>query len=310
MTAFVTHPACLAHEPNPGHPECPERLYAILSHLEDAVFAGLHHISPAPATDDDILLAHTQAHLDYIENNVPPAGINFIDDCTYLSPRSAEAARYAAGAVLAAAEAVLAGREKNAFCAVRPPGHHAAQEKAGNFCLYNNVAIGALAALARHGLTRVAIVDFDVHHGDGTQDIVWDREGIFFCSLHRADFEPFTGHAHETGAHGNVLNVPLGEDTPVAAMLDAIRDRLMPRLESFAPQAIFVSAGVEGPRDDPSQAMALDVADYAAVMRALCDAAARLCDGRLIAVLEGGYDLRAMSAGVAACLRVMMEAAG
>lgn len=306
-TLFITHPLCLKHCPNPGHPESPERLEAILKALAAPEFSGLDRKIASRAGESDLALAHSVEYIHEILRLIPKAGFNFIDNDTIVSPESGEAALHAAGAALDAVGAVFAGKADNAFCAVRPPGHHAHRNKAGGFCLFNNIAIGAMAALKRQGLERVAIVDFDVHHGDGTQSIVWQEPGIFYASIHQSPLYPFTGSVEENGAFDNVMNVPLPARSGGGAGRQALIEKIIPRLDIFRPELILVSAGFDAHRDDPVGGLDWSTEDYAFLMKALLDAADRHCRGKLVVVLEGGYDTAALAESVAACLRVMMK---
>ncbi len=307
LTYFMTHPIFLEHDPNPGHPECPERLDAILNIIKRPEFTGLEIRTASKAARDDILLAHTPAHYDHIMASIPGVGLNFLDPDTYASPLSGEAALHAVGAVLDAVGLVLSNANTNAFCAVRPPGHHAHKNKAGGFCYFGNVAIGAKAALERFGLKRVAIVDFDVHHGDGTQNIMWDDDRVLFVSAHEYPQYPGSGAAEEKGLHGNIVNFPLPSGTDGRFFAELMRNAVIPALEEFRPELILVSAGYDAHRDDPLASLALVEDDYASIMQDLCAAARRLCQGRLVVVLEGGYNLNALAGSVAATLKVMMK---
>ncbi len=291
---------------NEGHPECPERLESIMKAVSAPEFSGLIRILARKASVEDLLLAHTPEHVTSILEIIPNQGLNFIDNDTMLCPLSGVAAFHAAGAVLDAVECVLAKPGSNAFCAVRPPGHHAHRDHAAGFCLFNNVAIGALSALERHGLSRVAIIDFDVHHGDGTQDIMWDEKDVLFISTHQSPLYPGTGRADERGAHGNIVNFPLPAGTGGDVFRDLMTDEILPRLNDFKPDMIFVSAGFDAHKDEQLASLALDEDDFAYLMKSFRDAAENLCQGRLVAVLEGGYNLNALGNSVAACLRVMM----
>jgi acetoin utilization deacetylase AcuC-like enzyme len=259
------------------------------------------------ASQEDLALAHDPMHVEAVLNMMPDAGFNFIDNDTLISPKSGDAAMAAAGAVIDAVGAVMSDEADNVFCAVRPPGHHAHFAKSGGFCLFNNIALGACAALARHGLSRVAIVDIDVHHGDGTQNIFWDDARVFFASMHQSPLYPFTGAADEQGRHGNILNIPLAADSGGAVARKAVTEKIIPRLEVFRPEMIFVSAGFDAHESDPIGGLGWTTPDYAFMMAALLDAARDLCGGRLIAVLEGGYDVQALANSVTACVEAMIE---
>jgi len=307
-TLFITHPVCLKHQPNPGHPECSARLEAIEETLTaNKEFSNLKRKTARRAEIDDLKLAHSEEHIRATLELVPDVGLNFLDGDTLLSPQSGEAALHAAGAVLDAVDALLSGEASNAFCAVRPPGHHAHRDKGGGFCLFNNIAIGAMYALKHHGLSRVAIVDFDIHHGNGTQDIAINEPNIFYASTHQSPFYPFTGMENETGRFNNILNIPLPAHSGGTVARKAILEKIIPRLDAFAPEMIFVSAGFDAHRDDPIGGLDWVEEDYAAMTIMLLDAADRHCKGHLISVLEGGYNLTALRRSVSACLRVMMQ---
>lgn len=309
-TLFITHPLCLKHRPNPGHPESPARLEAILKAIEAPEFSMLDRKIAQRAGESDLALAHSEEYIHGILNLIPKIGFNFIDNDTIVSPESGEAALHAVGAVLDAVDAVLAGKANNAFCAVRPPGHHAQRSKAGGFCLFNNIAIGAMAALKRHALKRVAIVDFDVHHGDGTQSIVWQEAGIFYASIHQSPLYPFTGSIGENGAFDNIINAPLHAHSGGTAARQALIEKIIPRLNIFQPELILVSAGFDAHKDDPIGRLNWSTEDYTFLMAALLDVANRHCRGKLIAVLEGGYNTAALAESVAACLRAMIKNTG
>lgn len=307
-TLFVTHPACLTHEVNPGHPECPERLQAINDRLSQEDFSKLARLEAPSASLDDLKLAHDAAYIEAVFDRIPAGrALDFLDADTCISTGSSNAALHAVGAVLQAVETVANGNHKNAFCAVRPPGHHAHKAKWGGFCLFNSIAIGAKAALQRHGLSKVAIIDFDVHHGDGTQDIALDDPRIFYASTHQSPLFPGTGHAHEKGTHGSILNLPLPPCTDGRQLLHAYEAVILPQIAQFSPDMIFVSAGYDAHLADGIAQFRLTTQDYASLMRLLLDFADLYCQGRLVAVLEGGYDLDALADSVAATLKEMMH---
>ena len=242
-TLLLTHSDCLDHVTPPGHPERVERLEAINRALADPAFDALLREECPLAEDAQVARAHPQAYIDAIREAVPEEGWRSLDPDTHLSPGSLKAALRGAGGSIAGVDAVMAGRVQNSFAAVRPPGHHAETQRPMGFCLFGNVVIGARHALETYGLERVAIVDFDVHHGNGTQDLVWDDPRIFFVSTHQSPLYPGTGGAHETGAHGNVLNVPLAPHTDGKAYRSAFEAQVLPALEAAEPQLIMVSAG-------------------------------------------------------------------
>ncbi len=306
-TLILTHPACLEHDAGPGHPERPQRLLAIMEALAEDEFAALTR-REAPRADRELLrLAHPESHIDHVLGSVPASGYRALDGDTVLSPGSGEAALRAAGAVAAAVDAVMAGDFVNAFCAVRPPGHHAEPGRAMGFCLFNNIAIGALHARVRHGLARVAVVDFDVHHGNGTQAIFERDPSLFYGSSHQSPLYPGTGAQSERGV-GNIVNVPLRAHTESAGFRQAVASQLLPALESFAPDMILISAGFDAHTDDPLAALDLVEADYFWITAELVGLARRLCRGRIVSALEGGYHLPALAASVAAHIRALMAA--
>lgn len=302
-TALISHDDCLDHVTPPGHPEQVARLDAVLGALEGL---NLLRVKAPLAADDDILRCHPKAHLDAIRAAVPATGWRALDADTHMSPGTLQAAFRGVGGVLRAVDIVLGGEATNAFAAVRPPGHHAERETAMGFCFFGNVAIGAKHALDHHGLKRVAIVDFDVQHGNGTQDLVEDDPRILFCSTHQSPLFPGTGAAHETGV-GNVLNVPLPDGTGSKAFRDVMEQVVLPRVDDFAPQLLLVSAGFDAHRADPLAGMNLTTADFGWVTEKLCDLADRHCQGRVVSALEGGYDLEALGASAAAHVKVLEE---
>ncbi len=308
MTTWLfTHPACLDHDPGREHPELAARLRAVLEALEAPEFAGLKRREAPPAALEDLLRVHRRGHVERILAAVPRSGHVAIDADTILSPASGTAALCAAGAVIAAVDAVAADRADNAFCAVRPPGHHAEPDRAMGFCLFNNAAIGATRAAAVHRLDRVAVVDFDVHHGNGTQ-AAFEQDGRFFyASTHQYPLYPGTGAAHETGV-GNIVNVPLRPMSGSGPFRLGVSERVLPALDAFRPQFVVVSAGFDAHRNDPLAQLMLDDSDYAWITEKLVEIAGRHADGRLVSTFEGGYDLATLGASVAAHLRVLMTA--
>ncbi|RMH49005.1 MAG: histone deacetylase family protein [Alphaproteobacteria bacterium] len=304
---MISHEACLEHLTPSGHPECPERLSAVLAALEAPEFAGAARLEAPRAERSDLLRAHTERYLASLEAAIPETGWSRLDPDTWASPRSWEAALRAAGGAVAATDIVLTGRHRRAFVAVRPPGHHAERARAMGFCLLSNVAIAALHALEVHDLSRVAVVDFDVHHGNGTQDILWDEARALYISTHQFPLYPGTGARHERGAHGNILNIPLEAGTDGRAYDAVLEDEILPRLDAFRPELLFVSAGFDAHRDDPLAGLMLTEDDFARITRRLVAAATRHAGGRVVSVLEGGYDLHALAASAAAHVRELME---
>ena len=301
MTCLLyTHPACLEHDTGPGHPESRARLEAVLDALEAPRFRSLIR-HPAPRADDRRLrLIHSDAHIEAVFAAIPRQGHARLDPDTVVSPASGEAARRAAGAVCAAVDAVLAGEARCAFCAVRPPGHHAEPERAMGFCLFNNVAIGARHALDR-GLERVAVVDFDLHHGNGTQAAFEREPRVLYCSTHQYPWYPGTGAADETGV-GNLVNVPLPAGTDGPAFRQAVEKRILPALTAFRPQLILVSAGFDTHRLDPLGALLLEEPDYAWITRRLLGFGTPI-----VSALEGGYHHQALAASAATHVETLLE---
>jgi acetoin utilization deacetylase AcuC-like enzyme len=307
MTTFLyTHPACLEHDPGRHHPEAPARLRAVLAALDDPEFARLERREAPEAALDDLLRVHPRGHVERILGAVPKSGHVGIDADTILSPASGAAALRAAGAVVAAVDAVVSKEADNAFCAVRPPGHHAEPQRAMGFCLFNNAAIGALRAREVHGLARVAIVDFDVHHGNGTQAAFETDDSLFYASTHQYPLYPGTGAASETGV-GNIVNVPLRPMSGSSQFRLGMTQRILPALDAFRPDLMLVSAGFDAHKNDPLAQLLLDEDDYTWVTEKLLEMAYRHAEGRFIATLEGGYDLAALGASVAAHIRVLMS---
>ncbi|MCC0081012.1 MAG: histone deacetylase family protein [Rhodobacter sp.] len=306
-TLFFTDPACLDHVTPEGHPERVDRLRTILSALDDPVFDALDRRQAAPAAVAELLRCHPQSYVDQIRAAVPVLGQVQLDADTWISSGSWDAALNGLGALLGALDAVMSGEGRNAFAAIRPPGHHAETAKPMGFCLFGNVAIAAKRALDHHGLARVAVLDFDVHHGNGTQDLLWTEDRALFVSSHQFPLWPGTGRADETGAHGNVINLPLPPGTDGPAFRAAWDEQVFPRIDSFAPELILVSAGFDAHRDDPLAQLALEVQDFDWITRRICDLADRHAGGRVVSALEGGYNLDALAASTAAHIKVLME---
>jgi acetoin utilization deacetylase AcuC-like enzyme len=303
-TALFTHSACLNHDTGQYHPERPARLRAVIEALEAEEFASLVRLDAPPATEEQILRVHTPDLFAMVREIVPKgAGQAHIDPDTAVSSGSWEAIMRAAGAVTAAVDLVAKGEARSAFCAVRPPGHHAERDASMGFCLFNNVAVGALHARAVHGLERIAVFDFDVHHGNGTQDIFFNDAGLLYASTHQFGAYPGTGRADETGIDGNVVNVPLPPGCASQHWREAVADGILPRLRDFAPDLIMISAGFDAHMADPLANMRLVADDFYWVTGELCAVAREVCDQRIVSTLEGGYDLAALAQSAAAHVR-------
>ncbi|WP_298500024.1 histone deacetylase family protein [uncultured Maritimibacter sp.] len=306
-TALYFHDDCLEHVNPPGHPEQVARLIHIRDALAAPMFDALDRREAPLCADEMILLGHPASHLAAISVAAPDSGFRQIDPDTGMSPGSLTAARRAVGANVAAVDAVLAGEVSNAFVACRPPGHHAEKSRAMGFCLFSNVALAALHSIRNHGLSRVAVLDFDVHHGNGTQDVLWDVPEVRFVSSHQMPLYPGTGAPQERGAHGQIMNVPLGPGTGGEDMRLVWGNRVTPWIEDWEPELILVSAGFDAHQDDPLANLNWTTEDFRWLTRQLCDLAARTCGGRLVSTLEGGYDLDALADSAAAHVQVLME---
>jgi len=302
---LYTHPSCLRHSAGPGHPESPARLQAVLEALDHDRFAMLDRIDAPRASLEQLARVHDATLIDLVLSVAPVEGYAQLDADTAMSPDSLEAALRAAGAVCAAVDALLDGSATRAFCAVRPPGHHATRDTPMGFCLFNNVAVGAAHALAR-GLDRVAIVDFDVHHGNGTQDIFWREPRVLYASTHQSPLYPGTGAENETGV-GNIVNAPLAPRTGGEVFRDAFLSRVLPALDNFAPDLIIISAGFDAHHRDPLAEINLTEDDFDWATGQLMQRAARHSGNRLVSLLEGGYDLQGLAFSVAAHVGRLMK---
>ncbi len=309
-TLLITHPACLGHDPMDGHPECPDRLRAVLAAFEGEDFFYLAREVAREVTREELLRAHAEVYVDSILAMVPEPGAPsvFIDMDTALSSGSRDAMMRAAGAAAQAVDEVMARPGSNAFCAVRPPGHHATPNAAMGFCFFNNAAVAAYHARAVHGCARVAVIDFDVHHGNGTQDIFHDDPAMFYGSVHQGQIFPGTGLPSERGADGNIVNCVLVPGAGSADFREAMTYGLLPSLEAFRPEFLIISAGFDGHRRDPLAHLSLSEDDFYWATRLLMGVADTHCDGRIVSTLEGGYDLRALASSAAAHVRALMGA--
>jgi len=305
-TLLFSHDSGLSHLTPPGHPERVDRLAAINAALGAPAFAALDRREAPLAGEAEVLRCHAADYLAKVRAARPDEGWAQLDPDTFLSPRSYEAALRAIGAAEAAVDAVLAGEATNAFVAMRPPGHHAERGRAMGFCLFGSVSIAARYALDHHGLSRVAVLDFDVHHGNGTQDLLWDEARAIFVSSHQMPLYPGSGAATEVGAHGQIVNLPLRPGSGGGEMRAAWEPALA-RVADLAPELILISAGFDAHRDDPLAGLNWTESDFAWITGAICDLADRTASGRVVSCLEGGYDLAALAASAEAHVTVLME---
>jgi acetoin utilization deacetylase AcuC-like enzyme len=308
-TALITHPACLEHDTGPYHPETSERLRAVLAALEAEEFAGLLRESAPLATVEQLSRVHPRAYVDAILSIRPDLGEPVqLDGDTVMSHGSADAAARAAGGACMAVDAVMDGWARAAFAAVRPPGHHAEPNRPMGFCLFNNAAVAALHARARWGVQRVAVVDFDVHHGNGTQAMFAADPDLFYASSHQSPCYPGTGEAWEHGVADNIVNAPLHARDGSAAFRAAWSNIILPALDTFAPGLLIISAGFDAHVADPLAQLRLETTDFAWITEQLMAVADKHCAGRVVSVLEGGYDLHALAASAAVHVRGLMRA--
>jgi acetoin utilization deacetylase AcuC-like enzyme len=303
LIAYITHPSCRQHEMGLHHPECPERLDAIQDRMiSDGLDGLVAHYQAPTATREQLERVHSVRYIDEIEAASPSAGVHFVDPDTALNPYSLNAARHAAGAAVLATDLVIRGECSAAFCAVRPPGHHATRETAMGFCLFNNVAVGVAHALEKHGLSRAAVVDFDVHHGNGTEDIFAGDSRVLMTGTFQYPLYPYTG-VDPRGA--NMHNVPLAPGSGSDAFRKAFVERCLPALEAHRPEIVFISAGFDAHREDPLANLKLNDADFAWVTGEIAQVAARHADGKVVSTLEGGYSLPALGRSAAAHVRTL-----
>jgi len=302
-TVLLTHPDCVLHEMGAGHPESPQRLRSILSAIEASGLAASLDVREAPqATREQLERVHGRDHVELIHESAPDAGYAYLDPDTSMNARSLSAALRAAGALVAATDAVMSGPARRAFCAVRPPGHHATRARPMGFCIFNNVAIGAAHALEAHGLERVAVLDFDVHHGNGTEDAFHEDPRVMLCSTFQHPYYPYSG---ADSGNDHIINVPLPAMTDGRGFRAAVERFWMPALESYRPQLVFVSAGFDAHRDDPLAYLKLDDEDYRWITERLVEVAERHAQGRVVSTLEGGYNTEALARCVVEHLRAL-----
>lgn len=306
-TLLLSHDCFLDHDTGYGHPERADRLRAIHKVLSEDQFTPLIRQEAPQVKLEDILRAHPQDHVTSLEQMIPEEGAHYIDGDTLLSPKSWEAILRSAGAGVAAIDQVMAGKVQNAFCAVRPPGHHAERTLAMGFCYLNNIAIAASYARAVHNCAKVAIVDFDVHHGNGTQDIFWNEPNVFFGSSHEMPLFPGSGAASERGA-GNIFNAPLSSGTDGPGFRRVMETQILPPLEAFAPEFLFMSAGFDAHQNDPLASIELTADDFGWITKELVHISQKTASGRIVSMLEGGYDLEGLATSVAAHVTELMRA--
>ncbi|MBF9029413.1 histone deacetylase family protein [Rhodobacterales bacterium HKCCE3408] len=307
MVLLIDNPASDAHATPAGHPEQVARMAAIRDVLADPFFDDLMREEAPVADEADLLLCHSRAYVDRIRDAIPEAGPRALDPDTFVAPGSWEAAMRGVGGVLRAVDAVLTGETERAFVASRPPGHHAETATPMGFCLFGNVALGAKHALERHGLDRVAVVDFDVHHGNGTQNLLWNEPRALFFSSHQMPLWPGTGAPGEKGASGNVVNLPLSPGSGSEEMRRVYEERVFTQLKGWKPQLILISAGFDAHTADPLANLNWSTKDYSWLTTRLCEIADSVSGGRVVSALEGGYDLTALAASVAAHVAGLME---
>lgn len=306
-TLIYTHQACFDHQPGPHHPESPARLEAVLKALKDPAFDDVVWRDAPLGAYEQVLLVHTADYVDEVRALSPRQGYQMLDGGdTILSPGSLEAVMRCVGAACAGVDDVVAGKADNVFCATRPCGHHAEANRAMGFCVFNQAAIAALHARKTHGLQRVAVIDFDVHHGNGTQHSFWDDPDLFYGSSHQSPFYPGTGSWQETGVANNIVNTPLKPGSGSAAFRAAMQNEMLPALRKFAPELVIISAGFDAHHLDPLGGLKFTDDDFHWITRELMQVADESAQGRVVSVLEGGYSLDGLASGTAAHVRALM----
>ena len=305
-TGIITTDTYLNHDTGQDHPERADRVTVVIDHLKKLKSNNLVWKKPNKFDLKYLSLAHDKDYLENVNDSFPTQGNNFLDGDTILSPGSKEATKDAVGSIIAAIDGVMNKNFRNAFCAVRPPGHHAEKRKAMGFCVYNNVAVGAYYLLEKYRLNRVAIIDFDVHHGNGTQDIFYNNENVLYISSHQYPYYPGSGAANEKGIKDNVLNIPLISGTKSHEFLNAY-ESIFKKLKEFRPEFILLSAGFDAHKDDPLAQINLESEDYYTLTKRIKTLAKELCDEKVVSILEGGYDLNALRESVNYHIKSLME---
>ena len=305
-TQLIHHDAFANHVTPEGHPERVDRIVTVNETLADDAFDELSRVEAPLGKSEQAGLCHPDYYIETLAANVPKEGFVGIDGDTYLSPGSLEAAYHALGGICHAVDSVVGGEVDNAFCALRPPGHHAEKTTAMGFCFFNTIAIAARHAQKAHGLERIAIVDFDVHHGNGTQDVFWDDESVLFCSSHQMPLFPGSGHLNEVGEHDNICNAPLLAGHGGDDFKEAFRTRILPAVQNFSPDLILVSAGFDAHYRDPLANLNLQADDFQWATGKIMELSNKFCDNRLVSTLEGGYDLEGLATSVHAHVTTLL----